>query len=376
MNEKLKKDPETEPEIEPEVDPSIEDEIEKAAQNIEKKLDLKGLREKIDTLIGRDRHEIVGKIFGTGDVQKNVDSLTASEKIVGFFSSLVNGDRIALKALSEGVAADGGYLVPDEFRAELVRDLNEPTRMRAMVRVIPMVRDVMRIPKLGSRPTLRWTSENAAKSTTTADFEEKVLTAYKVAAILYASDELIEDAVDFNVVQLIIQLFSEAIAEEEDRVITAGSGTGQPTGLMNCTIGSVACGGNLSFDDIINLIYLLPAKYRINASFLCHNTNIRELRKVKDSQNRYIWQEAIAPGQPDTIMGYPIYENNHLSEARIYFGDYKKAYWLGDKGQISVTISREAGEAWEHDQVGIRVVERLAGNCVLENAVRYLTSIP
>lgn len=373
MSDELKKEEEPKVPVEGE---DLESEVEKVASQIEKKLDLKGLMAKIDTLTGRDRSSVVSKIFGAADVDKGVDSLTKDERIVGFFSALVHDDRIALKALSEGVAADGGYLVPDEFKAELVRDLAEPTRMRSQVRVVPMVRDVMRIPKLGSRPTLRWTSENAAKSTTTADFEEKVLTAYKVAAILYASDELIEDAVDFNVVQLIISLFSEAIAEEEDKVITAGTGTGQPTGLMNCTIASVTCGGNLTFDDIINLIYALPAKYRINATFLSHNTNIRELRKVKDSQQRYIWQEAIAPGQPDTIMGYPIYENNWLSEARIYFGDYKKAYWLGDKGRISVTISREAGEAWEHDQVGIRVVERLAGNCVLENAVRYLTSIP
>jgi len=44
---------------------------------------------------------------------------------------------------------------------------------------------------------------------------------------------------------LIISLFAEAIAEEEDKVITAGTGSGQPTGLTNCSIGSVACSGNL-----------------------------------------------------------------------------------------------------------------------------------
>ena len=79
------------------------------------------------------------------------------------------------------------------------------------------------------------------------------MTAYKVAAILYTSDELVEDAHDFNVVQLIIGLFSEAIAEEEDKVITQGSGVGQPTGLTNCTITNTACAGNLGSIELLSI---------------------------------------------------------------------------------------------------------------------------
>ncbi|MHA1225137.1 MAG: phage major capsid protein [Candidatus Hodarchaeales archaeon] len=365
---------ETEEETE-ETEEEVEEAVEKVVKKIEKKLNLKELKEKLDELAGR-RPDMASKLYTPVDVRKGVDSLSKEEKIVGFFQALVNGDHAVLKALSEGVAADGGYLFPDEFRAELIKDLEDPHHMRGLVRVVPMKRDVMKIPKLGSKPKVTWTSENATKSTTTADFSEKTLTAYKVAAILYASEELVEDCDTFDVVRLIISLFAEAIRDEEDKVITAGSGTGQPTGLTNCSIGSVACSGNLDFDDIINLIYLLPSKYRANAKFLVHNTNIKELRKIKDSQNRYIWQEAVAPGQPATIYGYPVIENNWLPESEIYFGDYKRGYWLGDRKRMTVTISREAGDAWEKDQVGIRVVERIAGNCVLENAIRKLTGIP
>lgn len=210
----------------------------------------------------------------------------------------------------------------------MIKDIEEPTRMRGLVTVIPMKRDVMKIPKLGSRPQVRWTSENAVKSTTTADFSQKTLTAYKCAAILYASEELVEDSKEIDVVKFIIGLFSEVLAEEEDKVITAGTGVGQPTGLTSCTISSVTCSGNLSFDDIINLIYLLPSKYRRNAKFLVNNANIKEMRKLKDSQNRYLWMDAVAPGQPATFHGYPVIENNWVPESEIYFGDYKKGCFL------------------------------------------------
>ena len=374
IEEEEEKEEEEEEEVEEKED-EMEKKIEEATKKISASLGLDELRKKVDAIASLDESP-AAKIYISNDVQKDVSDLTKEEKIVGFFRALVNKDSISLKALSEGTAADGGYLFPDEFRAELIRDLADPTRMRGLVRVVPMKKDVLKIPTLGSRPHVRWTSENAAKSTTTADFDEKTLTAYKVAAILYASDELIEDCDTFDIVKLIIDLFAEAIATEEDRVITMGTGVGQPTGLTTCTITTVTCAGNLDFDDVINLIYALPSKYRKNAKFLVNNVNIRELRKVQDGNNRYIWLDAVAVGQPATIYGYPVIENNWVPEASIFFGDYKLGYWFGDRKKMTVTVSNLAGEAWEHDQTGIRIVERIAGNCVLEEAMRELITIP
>jgi len=355
----------------------IEEEAEKAAQKISAYLNLDELKEKVDRLIKKE--SVASKIYSEADTQKDLNELSKDEKIVAFFRALIRPegpDHVVLKALSEGTAADGGYLFPDEFRAEIIRELEEPHRMRSLVRVVPMKRDVLKVPKLGSKPKVTWTAENASKSTTTADFSQKTLTAYKLTAILYASEELIEDSTEIDVVKLIVSLFAEAIADKEDQAITAGTGSGQPTGLTNCSISSVSCSGNLDFDDIINLIYALPSRYRVNAKFLVHNTNIREMRKIKDNNGRYLWQEAVAPGQPATFHGYPVIENNYLPESEIYFGDFKRGYWLGDRKRMSVTVSNVAGTAWEKDQVGIRVVERIAGNCVLENAIRKLTGIP
>jgi len=113
--------------------------------------------------------------------------------------------------------------------------------------VIPMSKDIMNIPTLISGPKVTWTNELAAKSTTTARFGQATLTAHKMAAIQYISDELIADSTQIDVVDLIISLFAEAIGIEEDRVITAGNGVGQPTGYASGGLGIqvVACAGNL-----------------------------------------------------------------------------------------------------------------------------------
>ena len=78
-------------------------------------------------------------------MNKSVDEMTAKEKITGFFQAMMQNNAPVLKALSEGTAADGGYLFPDEFRAEIIRDIAETPHMRGEVTVIPMKRDIMNI---------------------------------------------------------------------------------------------------------------------------------------------------------------------------------------------------------------------------------------
>jgi len=202
------------------------------------------------------------------------------------------------------------------------------------------------------------------------------LTAFKLAAILYSSEELVEDSSSIDVVQLIIDLFADAIGTEEDRCFIQGDGSTQPLGLDNCTIRTTSVTGNLSFDDIINLIYSLPSQYRRKAKFLVNNANIRELRKLKDGNSHYIWNEAIAPGQPATIYGFPVIEQQWVGEDVIYFGDWKLGYWFSVRKEFSIVVSNVAGEAWSKDQVGIRVTERVGGTCVLEDAMAKLDSIP
>lgn len=162
---------------------------------------------------------------------------------------------------------------------------------------------------------------------------------------MYISDELVDDSSEINIVNFIVQLFSEEIGNEEDRVITAGNGTTEPTGYSVATVGTITCSGNLDFDDIINLEFALPKKYYPNAKFYAHKNNIREMRKLKDSDSRYLWQDPVSAMQPATLHGFPVIEDNNLGEDKIYFGDLKKAYrpmsWL------SVMITEKAVNCWK-----------------------------
>lgn len=308
-------------------------------------------------------------LYGSGKAE-----LTKEEKIIGFFHALVSKNHMALKALAEGTGADGGYLFPNEFFTEIVRDIAELNVMRQYVRVIPMKRDAMDITSLVDGLDVFWTAENAAKSTTTARFATATLTAKKMAAILYASDELVEDSTEIDVVNMIVGLFSEAVAEEEERVIWLGNGTTEPQGITAATIGGTVNGTGNNYDDLVSLKYALPRKYRVNAAFFANDRTAGILEGLKDSTGRPIFNQSLAEGRPDTLLGRPLVVGDWIPDRMVYFADLKRGYFLGDRKRMTVKVSNDTETAFTKDQTAIRVVARIGGLVVLPQAIRRVTN--
>ena len=121
----------------------FEREIADASETIIKNLRLDKLMAAVDRLENKEQGitSRTLKLLDLENMVKNKSSLTAEEKTVGFFKACLVNDRVTLKALAEGVAADGGYLVPDETAAMIVRDLATGNYMRNHVTVMPMQRD-------------------------------------------------------------------------------------------------------------------------------------------------------------------------------------------------------------------------------------------
>lgn len=305
------------------------------------------------------------------------DELTKEEKIIAFFYGLVSRNdnilrAVAEKAQGETNGADGGYLFPKEFMGEILRDLPDLNVMRQYVRIVPMKRNKMDITNLVNPLQVFWTAENAVKSTTTARFAQQTLTAFKAAAIIYSSDELIEDSTEFDVVALIIQLFSEAIATEEEKVIWTGNGTTQPQGINVATVASIAGTGN-AYNDITNLFYTLPSKYRVNAAWFLNSSTAATLEVVKDTTGRPLFNQA-SEGIPATLKGKPVVISEWAPSRVLYFGDMKRAYFLGDRKRMTAKVSNDTETAFTKDQTAIRVVFRIGGLLAWPAAVRKCTN--
>lgn len=366
-------------EIEKKEEMTIEEKAKKMAEVVKSELGLDSLKADIisamdEKFASREKASVM-KVYVGQDVQKSVDELTGEEKSKAFAHALFTGNQAVLKTLSE-VNADGGYTIPQDFYNSLVMEVAEVSVMRSLVTVVPMKTNVLTIPVGEHGPDVYWTAEGATKTTTTMDFRQPTITAYKMAAIIYLTDELIDDSA-FDLVNVLVKRFAERISQEEDKVIINGAGTTQPTGIfVNSSVATRAVVVNLTFDNIIDLTYDLPAKYRANGRFIVNPANVRELRKLKDGNSRYLWQDSVALGQPATMLGYPVVENYWAPESQIAFGDFRTAYWLGDRQKMTVKITNDTETTFTQDKTAIRVVERIGGDVVVANAVRKLITIP
>lgn len=307
-----------------------------------------------------------------------LENLSKEDKILTFFKGLVaqrdNPDAaMVVRALVEGTDAEGGYLVPEELRAEIWRILPDYSVMRKLARIIPMNTDTLLLNKLTAMPEAYWTAEYAQKTTSSAEFGQISLTPYKLVCLLPVTQELIADA-NIDIVRFIIELFAERLAHVEDVAYFTGSGTGQPTGLMGALSTAVNAGATLDFDDIIELVYKVPQSLRASrrAAFVAPSTVIKNLRKIKDTTNNYIW----SPGQPDNGMvdrlyGYPLYEMNALAHNQMVFGDFSY-YIIGDRQQVTVMTTLEGGDAWRRDSMEIKAKIRVDGEPIITNAFKKL----
>ena len=287
--------------------------------------------------------------------------------LAAFRSNFKNVSNI----LQEGTAADGGYLVPVEYDNRLIDVLTEENIMRKLATTITTAGE-HRINVAGSKPAASWIDEGDALTFGDAKFSQILLDAHKLHVAVKVTEELLNDNA-FNLEGYIIDAFGKALANAEEDAFLNGSTTGKPTGIFAATGGGTAALTTtaLKADDVIDLVYALKRPYRKNAAFILNDKLIAKIRKLKYADGKeYIWQPTFVEGEPDRIMGYPVYTSAYAPEDKIAFGDFSY-YNIGDRGSRSFSELRElfAGNG----MVGFVAKERVDGKLVLAEAVQILT---
>ncbi len=284
--------------------------------------------------------------------------------------------RQVSNVLQEGVDADGGYLVPDEWDHRLIDVLEEENIMRALGTKITTSGE-HKINIAATKPAAAWIEEGGALTFGDATFDQKILDAHKLHVAIKITEELLYDNA-FNLQSYITTQFGKALANAEEDAFLNGDGTGKPTGLFHETkggqVGVTLAGTTIKTDDILSLIYALKRPYRKNASFILNDSTLAAIRKLKDNNGAYIWQPSYQAGEPDRIAGYEAHTSafcNGLEAGKgaIAFGDYSY-YNIGDRGTRSFQELRElfAGNG----MIGYVAKERVDGLLVLPEAVQIL----
>lgn len=272
--------------------------------------------------------------------------------------------------LQEGVDADGGYLVPEEYDSRLIDVLDEENIMRRLATRITTSGD-HKINIAATKPAAAWIEEGGALSFGTATFSHILMDAHKLHVAIKVTEELLYDNA-FGLENYIITQFGKALANAEEDAFLNGNGTGKPLGLFAKTGGGTYLDevAAIKTDDIINLVYALKRPYRKNASFILNDKTIAAIRKLKDNNGAYIWQPSYQANEPDRLLGYPLHTSAFAPENAVAFGDYKY-YNIGDRGTRSFKQLTElfAGNG----MIGYVTKERVDGKLILPEAVQILS---
>ena len=285
-------------------------------------------------------------------------------------TALRSNFRQVSNVLQEGVDADGGYLVPEEYDHRLIDVLTEENIMRGIATKITTSGE-HKINIAVTKPAAAWIEEGEALSFGDATFEQKILDAHKLHVAIKITEELLYDNA-FGLENYIITEFGKALANAEEDAFLNGDGVGKPTGIFDKTKGGESIGtltAALKSDDILDLIYKLKRPYRKNASFIMNDATLAQIRKLKDNNGQYLWQPSYQANEPDKILGYNIRTSAFAPTDAIAFGDYKY-YNIGDRGSRSFKQLNElfAGNG----MIGYVAKERVDGLLILPEAVKIL----
>ena len=285
-------------------------------------------------------------------------------------NALRSNFRQVSNVLQEGVDADGGYLVPDEYDRRLIDVLEEENIMRGLgTKIITSGEHKINI--AATKPAAAWIEEGGALSFGDATFDQKILDAHKLHVAIKVTEELLYDNA-FNLENYIITQFGKALANAEEDAFLNGDGSGKPTGIFDATAGGHVVStltAALKSDDMLDLVYGLKRPYRKNASFIMNDATLAQLRKLKDNNGAYIWQPSYQAGEPDRILGYAVHTSAYAPADGIAFGDYSY-YNIGDRGSRSFKQLNElfAGNG----MIGYVAKERVDGKLLIPEAVQIL----
>jgi len=299
------------------------------------------------------------------------------ERFVDDMKAMAKGGVV--KTLTEGDDTAGGYLVPTEFQAEVIRYASENSIIRPRARVYNMTRDSLEIPKLDQSTyqfggaTLYWTAESGEKTASQPSFGKLKLTAKKLIGLCPVSDELLEDSA-INLANFLVSLFGEAIGYEEDYRFLRGTGVGQPLGIIN-TSGVVSVDRNTSSQirlvDLSAMEAQLPAWADSGSVWVTTKAGRAQMVRAgsETTGGVSLWVPSVQQGMPALFMGKPVIVTDKLPALGTK-GDIilcnPSYYVVGDKGGIQVASSIH--DRFRYDETTFRFVKRVDGQPAIPTA--------
>lgn len=266
------------------------------------------------------------------------------------------------KAMLTGSSPDGGYAVPKQIDSEVTKALVELSPMRQVARVVQVDSGDFTMLHSTGGTGYSWVGETDSRpQTNTPKLMEINPPVGEIYSMPGVTQRLLDDAC-FDLEQWLIDEVTEAIGAGEGDAFMNGTGISKPRGLLTYNTDSAAdatrdndklqyvpSGASGAFaasnpaDKLVTLVHSLKPRYRMGAAWMLNTNTLEQVRSMKDGQGNYIWRSGVESGQPNSLLGYPVYEDENMPDISanslsIAFGNFQRGYVVVDR---STTLLRD-----------------------------------
>lgn len=243
----------------------------------------------------------------------------------------------------------GNIITPQQFIAQLIKDLDNMVHIRQWANVIPGGASGIGVPTLSADvDDFDWTEELATGNEDNAmRFGKRSMEPHPLAKRIKVSNALMA-APGLNAEDIVRQRLAYKLSVTQEKAYLTGDGNKKPLGIFTASNDGVPTSRDVSAgntataigaDNLRHVKYSLKEQYRKTARWMFHRDGIKQVALLKDNENQYLWQPGLQAGQPDRLLNMPIAESEYAPNT-FTSGNYVGVladfshYWILDNMQL------------------------------------------
>lgn len=295
---------------------------------------------------------------------------------------------VDVKAMSVGADPDGGYTVTPTIGQVIQGVQFETSPMRDIADVQTISSDAYEAPRDDDEASCGWVGEQEDRPETgTPKGGMQRIPVHELYANPKVTQKLLEDSA-WDIEGWLGRKIGDKFGRTEATAFVTGNGIKKPRGFTTYASGTFAAGGSgkieqilagtggqVSWDDFINVMTALKEFYLAGAVWMMQRGTVGKAMLLKDGEGRYIWQQNQQAGKPSILLGHEVRQAADMaavgaSALPVAFGNFKMGYMIVDR--IGISTLRDPFTAKPFVQFYTR--KRVGGDVTNFEAIKLLAT--
>ena len=258
------------------------------------------------------------------------------------FADYVMGRVTEMRAGEQNLSmGNNGAVIPTSIANRIIKAVKDRCPILEGA-TLYRVKGTLKIPVWGKANTTHditvgYSTEFNELTADSGKFTSVDLGGYLAGALTLVSKSVENNAV-FSVVDFVVEQMAEEIALFLEKELLTGTGNSAAQGALNTTNALTAASATaVTADELIELQAKVKQAYQGAACWTMHPDTFTAIKKLKDSNNRYLLQDDVTGEFPYRLLGKPVY----LSDNMPALAAGKTAILYGDYSGLSVNIRED-----------------------------------